>query len=79
MRDLYSIGSSPSFPPSRRTKQRAKALFASSAGGIMGVTIKGNGRIDLPNRETRPAHTLLSPIHERNRERAGWLTSLRGK
>ena len=79
MRDLYCIGLAPSLPPSRRTKQCAKALFASYAGGIMGHPIKGNRRIDLPDRDGRPAHPLLFPIHERNRERARWLTLLRGK
>lgn len=79
MSDLYRIESTPSLALSRHTKQRANALFASYAGGIMGVTAKGNGRIDLPNRDARLALALLSPIHERNRERAGWLTSLRGK
>ena len=74
--DLYSIGLTPSFAPSRCTKQRAEALFASYAGGIMGVSIKGNSRIYLPNRDARPAHRLLSPIHEPNREPAKWLTSL---
>ena len=61
--------------------KEARPSLHSYAGGIMSVPVKGSGRIDLPDRETRPspAHSLLSPIHERNRERTGWLTSLPGK
>ena len=49
MRDLYRTGPTPSRILSRRTKRSERALFASYAGGIMGVPTKGNRRIYLPN------------------------------
>ena len=42
MGDLYKIGLTPSLVFSRHKTRSERALFASYAGGIMGVSIKGN-------------------------------------
>ena len=68
MHDLYSTVAWSQPTHKARSEQ---TLFASYAGGIMGIPIKGNPRIYLPNQDAHPAHCLLSPIHERNREQAG--------
>jgi len=73
MHDLYNTVTWPQPMHKARSEQ---TLFASYAGGIMGISIKGNPRIYLPNRDAHPAHCLLSPIHERTREQPGWLTPL---
>ena len=75
MDDLYPIGLTPSLALSRRTKQRAKAAFASYAGGIMSVPVKGNGRIDLPNRDTHTSpRSFVS--HSRTKSRASRMADL---
>jgi hypothetical protein len=77
--DLYRIGLTAvacSQPTHKAGSERA--VFASSAGRIMGVSINGNRRICLPNREPRPPRRLLSPIHER-KSRAGQMADLATK